>query len=76
MISSTVVITWVVMAILILIAVLLRIFVIPKMTDKPHGIQTVLELGVEYACKFTKSNVGGLGQGTADDITTIDWVMH
>ena len=74
-ISSTVVITWVVMAILILIAVLLRIFVIPKMTDQPHGIQTVLELGIEYACKFTKSNVGDLGAGLPAYIATIALFM-
>ncbi len=74
-ISSTVVVTWVVMAILIVLALLLRIFVIPKMTDKPHGIQTVLELGVEYACKYTKSKVGDLGAGLPAYIGTIALFM-
>lgn len=60
-VSSTVVITWGVMAVLILLAVLIRIFVIPRMQDRPHGIQNVLEICVETICKFTKTSVGDLG---------------
>lgn len=59
--STTVIYTWVIMAVLILGALLLRLFVIPKMTDRPHGIQNVIELCIEAICKYTKSQVGDLG---------------
>ena len=70
-ISSTVVVTWVVMAVLLVLAVLIRLLVIPRMTDKPHGIQNVLEICVEYICSYTKSNTGGLGDGLPSYIFTV-----
>lgn len=60
-ISSTVIVTWIVMAVLIILAVLARILVIPRMTDQPKGVQNVLELCVEAVCKFTNTSVGDLG---------------
>ena len=60
-ISSTVLVTWIIMAILLLLAVLIRLLVIPRMQDHPRGIQNVLEIIVETACSYTKSNVGDLG---------------
>lgn len=70
-ISSTVLVTWVMMAVLLVLAVLIRLLVIPRMTDRPHGIQNVLEICVEYICSFTKSNTGGLGDYLPSYIFTV-----
>ena len=70
-ISSSVVVTWVVMGILLLLALLIRIFVIPHMTDRPHGVQNVLEIAVEALCKYTKSNVGDLGDNLPAYLFTV-----
>ncbi len=74
-ISSTVVVTWAVMAVVFVLALLIRIFVIPRMTDEPHGIQNVLEICVEFACKYTHSSVGDLGTGLPAYIFTIALFM-
>ena len=60
-ISSTVIVTWIVMAVLVILALLIRLLVIPRMTDHPRGVQNVLELCVESVCKFTNTSVGDLG---------------
>ena len=70
-ISSTVLVTWVVMAVLLVLAVLIRLLVIPRMTDRPHGLQNVLEICVEYICSFTKSNTGDLGAALPAYIFTV-----
>lgn len=59
--SMTVVYTWVIMAALILLALVLRLTVIRHMTQVPKTAQNVLEICVENLCKYTKSNVGDLG---------------
>ena len=59
--SETVITTWVIMAVVLVLALLVRTLVIPRMTDQPKGIQNVLEICVEAVCKFTKTSVGDLG---------------
>ena len=59
--SMTVVYTWIIMAALILLALVLRLTVIRRMTQVPKTAQNVLEICVENLCKYTKSNVGNLG---------------
>ncbi|WP_317855558.1 FoF1 ATP synthase subunit a [Chakrabartyella piscis] len=59
--STTVLISWVILAICLILALLFRLLVVPKMTDNPKGIQNVMEMAVEAICKFTHSNVGDLG---------------
>lgn len=59
--SMTVVYTWIIMAALTILALVLRLTVIPRMQEQPKGIQNVLEILVENLCKYTKSNVGNLG---------------
>ena len=61
--SMTVVYTWIIMAALTLVALILRLTVIPRMQDTPKGAQNVLEVMVENLCKYTKANVGDLGNG-------------
>ena len=63
-ISATVLTSWVIMAVILIFALLVRIFVIPKMTDKPKGLQNVLELCVETICSYSKSGAGrDMGEG-------------
>ncbi len=59
-ISSSVVLSWIIILILTLIAVLIRIFVVPKMTNEPKGIQNVLETMVEFIEKYIRSQVKGI----------------
>ena len=74
-ISETVVVTWAIMAVLILAAVLIRLLVIPRMTDRPHGIQNVLEILVETICSYTKSSVGDLGDNLPAYIFSVALLM-
>lgn len=64
-ISSTVIITWVIMLVLILTAVILRLTVIRNMQDKPKGIQNILEIAVEQLEKYTDSKAEGAGSALA-----------
>ena len=60
-ISATVLATWAVMAVVLVLALLFRLLVVPKMTDRPRGVQNVVEMCVEFICSFTKTSVGDLG---------------
>jgi F-type H+-transporting ATPase subunit a len=69
--SSTVICTWVIMALLIVLAVLFRIFVVPRMKDLPNGLQNIIELSVESVEKYTDSKVGKLGDNLGSYIFTV-----
>ncbi len=69
--SLTVVNTWIVMAVLIIAALIIRIFVLPHFKDIPKGAQNVIELMVEYADKYTKSKTVDLGDGLGSYIFVI-----
>lgn len=62
-VSSTVVTTWVVMLVLIVVAVILRLTVINHMKDEPKGLQNALETAVEALEKYTDSKAKGTGNG-------------
>lgn len=70
-ISETIIITWAVMLILILFAVIIRIFVLRKFQTVPKGIQNVLEMFVKFCEKFTKSTLGKRGASFAAYIFTV-----
>lgn len=55
--SSTIIDTWIIMAVIILVALLIRIFYIPKFTDKPKKLQNLLEAAVEALSNYTGSQV-------------------
>ncbi len=57
-ISTSVIVAWIVMAALILCAALLRVFVIPKFTETPRGLQLVLETLVGAVSDFTREKFG------------------
>lgn len=69
--SMTVVNTWIVMAVLIIAALIIRLFVLPRFKDIPKGAQNVIELMVEYADKYTKSKTVDLGDGLGSYIFVI-----
>ena len=70
-ISETMLSTWIVMAILILLAAIIRIFIIPKFKTVPKGIQNVLEMFVDFCEKFTNSQLGQRGAAFAAYVFTI-----
>ena len=57
-ISSSVLISWGAMLLLTVLALIIRICVIPKFTDQPKGIQAVLETGIEALSNYTKEKAG------------------
>ena len=73
--SSTVVITWMVMAVILVIAVLLRIFVIPRMREKPSGLQSVLEIAVDAVCNYTESRAPGMGKNLPAYLFSLAFLM-
>ncbi len=70
-VNETLFLTWIVMLILFVVAVLVRIFVIPKFKTVPKGIQNVFEMFVEFCEKFTNSQLGKRGASYAAYIFTI-----
>lgn len=70
-ISETLVLTWIVMAVLILAAVIIRVFVLKKFKPVPRGIQNVLEMFVDFAENFAKSSLGEHGASYASYVFTI-----
>lgn len=70
-ISETMLATWVVMAIFILLAAIIRIFIIPRFTTVPKGIQNVLEMFVDFCEKFTNSQLGQRGAAFAAYVFTV-----
>ncbi|HWP79835.1 MAG TPA: FoF1 ATP synthase subunit a [Candidatus Acidoferrum sp.] len=61
-VSTSVVISWLAMAILIAAAVLIRLFVIPKFKETPRGLQNALETAAEAVSKYTADKSGGVGE--------------
>lgn len=70
-ISSSVVVGWVAMALIIIPAVLIRIFVVPKFQDTPKGIQAVLELAIGYLTNYTKEKAGFVSEALNAYIMTV-----
>ena len=69
--SMTVVYTWIIMAALTLVALILRLTVIPRMQETPKGAQNVLEILVENLVKYTKGSVGDLGNNLPAYLFTV-----
>ena len=64
-VSSTVFVSWIVIAALALLALLLRVFVIPRFKETPRGIQLVLETAVSAINDLTKEKYGHANEGLA-----------
>lgn len=70
-VSGTVVTTWVIMGILILAALLLRVFYIPRFKTQPKGLQNVLEIAIESIERYTDSKTEHLGGNLAAYLFTL-----
>lgn len=70
-ISETIIVAWVVMLIIILFALVIRIFILRKFKVVPKGLQNVLEMIVEFFAKFAKSTLGNRGASFAAYIFTV-----
>jgi len=74
-ISETLLYTWVVMLILIILAVIIRVIFIPRFQTVPKGIQNVLEIIVGTCEKFTNSQLGKRGSAFAAYMFTVALVI-
>ena len=64
--SNTVITGWILIAILTLLAVLFRLIVFPRFSDRPAGFQNVIELAVEQLSKYCEGQLSRpLGQNLA-----------
>ena len=64
-VSSTVFVSWIVVAVLGVSAILLRIFVIPRFKETPRGIQLVLETAIGAINDLTREKYGQKNEGLA-----------
>ena len=64
-VSSTVLVSWIVIAALAVIAILIRVFVIPRFRETPRGIQLVLETAVSAINDLTREKYGHRNDGLA-----------
>jgi F-type H+-transporting ATPase subunit a len=64
-VSTTVYVSWIVIAFLAVGAVLIRVFVIPRFRETPRGLQLVLETAVSAINDLTKEKYGQHNEGLA-----------
>lgn len=69
--SSTVILTWGIMAALIILALILRFTVLRNLSDVPTGAQNVLELAMESILKYTKSSAHHVSEIMASYVFTV-----
>ena len=62
-ISKSVIWSWVIMAVLVVLALILRFTVLRRMQETPKGLQNVLEALVGAVSDYTESQAKGLGNG-------------
>ena len=61
--SYTVITTWCVMAVITVLALMIRLFVVPRLSNEPRGIQNVLEIIIENICSLPKAGSATWGRG-------------
>jgi F-type H+-transporting ATPase subunit a len=69
--STTVILTWVAMAVLIIAALIIRLTVFRNPKDNPSGAQNVIELIVESVGKYTEAQAHGTGEFLCSYILSI-----
>jgi F-type H+-transporting ATPase subunit a len=69
--STTIINTWIAMAGLLIVALILRLTILQNMKDPPGKTQNVLELAVEAVVKYVHNNAHGFGEGLSAYIFTI-----
>jgi len=70
-VGSSMLVAWGAMVLLILIAVVLRIFVIPKFKDVPNRFQMLLEMMVDGVRNYTHTNLHKGAEGLAPYVFTV-----
>jgi len=60
-VSPTVFIVWGIIAVALVLAVLFRLLVVPRMADRPRGVQMLLEAAVEGLDKYVGGKLDGMG---------------
>jgi F-type H+-transporting ATPase subunit a len=70
-VSMSAVYTWIIMAVVLAAALVLRFTVLNKMNRRPRGAQNVLELTVEKLLSYMNSSVHGLGGAMGAYLFTI-----
>ncbi|NLO47532.1 MAG: F0F1 ATP synthase subunit A [Clostridiales bacterium] len=73
--SVTIIATWAIIAVILVLSVLVRIAVIPKLKDKPTGLQGLLELAVDGISDYTQEKGGHLGDNLSAYIFTLALFM-
>lgn len=74
-ISTSVFYSWIVIAVLLVIAVIIRLFVIPKFKEHPRGLQALLEIMVSSASDYTKSTLHHASEGLSAYIFSLALLM-
>ncbi len=64
-VSSSVVMTWIVIAVLSVVAAVIRIVAIPRFKETPRGLQLVLETAVSAISDLTREKYGHKNEGLA-----------
>ncbi|MDR1330185.1 MAG: F0F1 ATP synthase subunit A [Oscillospiraceae bacterium] len=70
-ISETVLWSWAIMAALVVLALILRIFVLRRVSEPPRGAQNALETAVGEIMKYAGSNVHGEGEMLGSYVFTV-----
>lgn len=70
-ISTTILFTWCIIILLVVIALILRITIVPRLKDVPKGAQNVIEVAIETILSYTKNTAHGVGEFLASYIFTI-----
>ncbi|PWM45589.1 MAG: hypothetical protein DBX47_04100 [Clostridiales bacterium] len=74
-VSMTVLVTWVIIAIVLVLAILFRIFAVPRFKDNPKGLQNIMEIAVENLEKYVHDKTEGLSSIFCSYIFSISVLM-
>jgi F-type H+-transporting ATPase subunit a len=69
--TTTVIYTWYAMALLIALALVLRLTVLRRLREQPSGLQNAIELAMEKILSYTDSQAHGSGEFLASYIFTV-----
>lgn len=73
--SQTVLVSWGIIAIMLVLCLLIRFAVVPRMKDVPTGLQNVLETAVDAVAKYSKNTGGELGENLPAYIFSLAFFM-
>jgi len=69
--STTALVTWGIMAVLVIVALILRFTVLRRLEEVPKGVQNVLEVAVDFITDYTKNTAHGVGEVLASYLFTV-----